>query len=518
MAALSASMLLAGCDNVGNKQTTSLDSETALKTFVQNVAPNNLTMTLNASSGKNSFDYTYYYLGADAFMMTDGTDNNQGILVNNDQGFFLFTVKDNKVNLQGCQGLGNDITTYFTTPSGVFADSTFYSYIDVDDVTAESNTYSYDLNTKQMIRDLTSYMSKGTGSTCLYFLLSLVGSSGSYYKYVSSANLTIASDASYADVKVKLSSGKGVFTYTCHLSDFGKTDVKAVSDYLANAEDIAAPTAWDEDCSNSIKSVFAGKESDVIFPKGIVGASFDQQALVYTNKSEDDEDSSSSSSSETSFTYAGVQWSFYGKDLKTSYGDMLEKAGYEYVGSQVSKSDKYTHYYYQKEYAAQTKDEGAVYIQCDFYYYSGTKEFTCQIYLAQDALRYENLSLTDANAKIAEINATAEYDIPVLAESESIKTIDVADYTSISAQSYNVSYYYVIDITFEKEDEAKAYAKAYIASISTNYADTGTYTWEDDGAVEYAVTSGSNYLAILEIVEGKASDGTYLVEIRALGA
>ncbi len=530
LAALSASMLLASCNNNNNTQSSVFDSvsedsseassedntakrKAALASFIKKVAPNNVTMKISASGGTKTSEYTYYYMGADAFMVSQD-DVNQGILVNNDQGFFLFSVEDGELSFQGCQGLGNDITTYFTTPSGVFADGDFSSYVDL-----EGEGYSYDLNTKQMIKDLTSYMSKGTGSTCLYFLLNLVGSSYSYYKYVSSGNLTIAPDLSYADVTVKLASGKAVLTYTCRLSDFGTTDVKEVSDYLADAKDFATPTAWDEGCAEAISSVFAGKESDVIFPKGLVSASFAQEALVYSGSSDDSDAEDGSASSATTPDYAGVQWTHYGDDLTTSYGKMLLAAGYEYAGSQKSSSDGYTHYYYQKEFSAQTEEEGATYIQCDWYYYSSLQEFTCQIYLAQDAIRYECASVEEANAKIAEINTAATYDIPVLTESDAIKgSIAVADYTFLYEESYGYAYYYTIDLTFGSEADATAYAKNYIASISKDYSDTGKYNFDQSGAVIYGVVSGQSYEALLQVIEGKTTSGDYLVEIIAVGA
>ena len=531
MAALSASMLLAGCNGGGNNNNSTVSSETssetsseiassedntaarkaALASFIKNIGPNNVTMKLTASSGSESADYTYYYMGADAFMVSDGKET-QGILANKEQGFFLFTVDDGEVNLHGCQGLGNDITAYYTTPSGVFSDNNFYKYIDL-----EGDDFVFELNTKQMIKDLTSYMSKGPGSTCLYFLLNLVGSQGSYYKYVSSASLTLAEDGSTADMSVRLASGKTVVTYTAHFSDFGTTDVKAVSDYLASAKDIPTPTGWDEDCTKSINSVFGDKASDIVFPSGLITAAFDQQALVYSNKSEDED--SESTSEETAVTYAGVQWSFFGKDLTESYGKMLKDAGYTYVGSQESSSDGYTHFYYQKEFSAQTKDEGATYIQVDWYYYSSLKQFTCQIYLATDALRYNYETVALANEKIAAYNKVATYAIPTLAESEDIVgDIEIGDYTNLYADTYGYAYYFTVDITFSDEKKALAYAEAYISSLSsTKYADTEKYDWDTDGVVIYGVVSGGNYAAVLQVIEGKTSTGNYVVELVAIG-
>ncbi len=523
VAALSATMLLAGCNGGGNNNS-SVDSgeasseitssedntatrKAALGSFIKSIAPNNVTMKINASAGSESADYTYYYMGADAFMVSDGEET-QGILANKDQGFFLFTVDDGVLNIHGCQGLGNDITTYYTTPSGVLADSDFYQYVEL-----EGDGLVYELNTKQMIKDLTSYMSKGTGTTCLYFLLNLVGSNGNYYKYVSGASLTLAEDGSYADMSVKLISGKTVLTYTAHFSDFGTTEVKAVSDYLANPKDIAAPTGWDEDCSKAIDSVFADKASDIIFPSGLVGAAFDQQALVYSSEDEDD------SSAEASYTYAGIQWTFYGKDLTKGYGKMLEDAGYDYVGSQKSSSDGYTHFYYQKEFTAQSEDSGATYIQVDWYYYSSLKEFTCQIYLATDAMRYSYATVEEANEKIAAFNKVATYAIPTLEESEDIVgDIEIGNYTDLYAATSGYSYYFTIDITFADESKALAYAESYISSLSsTKYADTEEYSWDEDGAVLYGVVSGANYTALLEVIEGKTTSGSYVVEIMAVG-
>ncbi len=520
MAALSATMLLAGCNGGGsNNNNSEISSEitssedntearkAALATFIRNIAPNNVTMTITASASGESANYTYYYLGADAFMVSEG-DEAQGILANNDQGFFLFTVENGALNIHGCQGLGNDITTYYTTPSGVFADGDFAQYVEL-----EGDGLVYELNTKQMIKDLTSYMSKGTGSTCLYFLLNLVGSSGSYYKYVSSASLTLAEDGSSADVNVRLASGKTVLNYTAHFSDFGTTDVKVVSDYLADAKDIPAPTGWDKDCTSAINSVFGDKASDIIFPSGLVTAAFDQQALVYTN--DDDTDASE----EDSYTYAGVHWTSYGKDLTESYGAMLKAAGYEFVGSEKSSTDGYTHFYYQKEFAAQTEDSGAKYIQFDWYYYSSLKEFTCEVYLATDAIRYSCATVAEANDKIASYSDVMTYAIPSLAESEDIiGDIEISDFTDLYAEEYGYSYFLTIDIAFTDEKKAIAYAEAYISSLSsTKYADSGEYSWEDDGAVLYGVRSGANYAALLEVVEGKTTSGEYVVEIMAVG-
>lgn len=531
LAALSASMLLTGCGGNNVDQSSVVDSgsssseqsgqasvaerKAALASFIKKVAPNNVTMEISVSGGTGSSNYTSYYLGADAFMVSQG-DSSQGILVNNDQGFFLFTVEEGNLSFHGCQGLGNDITTYFTTPSGVLADTKLYQYVDF-----EGEGYSFDFNTKQMIKDLTSYVSKGTGSTCLYFLLNLVGSTGSYYKYVSSLNLTIASDLSYADLTVKLAAGKTIQTYACHLSDFGATEVAAVSTYLAEAKDFAAPSAWDEDCTKAISSVFAGKESDVIFPIGLVSASFDQQALVYSSEeseSEENEGEEGAGEKTPAYNYAGIQWTHYGDDLTKGYGKALVSAGYEYAGSQESSDDGYTHYYYQKEFSAQTEEEGATYIQCDWYYVSSIEEFTCQIYLATDALRYECGTVAEANAKIAEINETATYDIPLLSESEAIKgTISVADYSSLYQESIGCTYYYIFDLTFASETEATSYAKSYIASISGSYQDTGSFDFDEDGAVAYVVPYGQSYAAALQILKGQMDSGDYVIEIRAFG-
>ncbi len=521
LAALSATMLLAGCNGGGNNNSSANSGEAssnitssedntasrkaALGSFIKSIRPNNVTMKITASSGSDSADYTYYYMGADAFMVSDGKET-QGILANKDQGFFLFTVDDGVLNIHGCQGLGNDITTYYTTPSGVLADSDFYQYLEL-----EGEGLVYELNTKQMIKDLTSYMSKGTGTTCLYFLLNLVGSNGNYYKYVSGASLTLAEDGSYADMSVRLVSGKSVVTYTAHFSDFGTTEVKAVSDYLANPKDIAAPTGWDEDCSKAIDGVFGDKASDIIFPAGLVNAAFDQQALVYS--SEDD------SSGEASYTYAGIQWTYYGKDLTKGYGQMLADAGYDYVGSKKSSSDGYTHFYYQKEFTAQSEDSGATYIQVDWYYYSSLKQFTCQIYLATDAMRYSYATVAEANEKIASFNKVATYAVPTLEESEDIVgDIEIGDYTDLYAATSGYSYYFTVDITFADESKALAYAESYIASLSsTKYTDTQQYSWDEDGAVIYGVANSSGYAALLEVIEGKTTSGSYVVEIMAVG-
>ncbi len=518
LAALSATMLLAGCSG-GNNNNSSVDSQgdssapidstkrkAALSAFVKNIAPNNVTMNLSVSGGSDDESLTYYYMGADAFVLDDG-ENSQGILANKDQGFFLFTIEDGALNLHGCQGLGNDITTYFTTPSGVFGDTSLYQYVDL-----ETEGYVYDFDTKQMIKDLTTYMSKGTGSTCLYFLLNLMGSSGNYYKYVSSAKLTLSEDGSSGEMSVKLASGKTVLTYTASFSSFGTTSVKAVSDFLAEGKDIPTPTGWDEDCQAAISAVFKDKADDIIFPSGLVNAAFNQQALVYTG--EDD-------SSSESYKYAGLQWTSYGKDLTVSYGKMLADAGYDYVGSQVSSSDGYTHFYYQKELTAQSEDSGAVYIQVDWYYYSSLSEFTCQIYSAVDAMRYTYSSVADANAKIATFNAVAAYPVPTLIESDTIKgDIELADFTAIYAEEYGYSYYFAVDLTFASEEEALAYGEAYIKTLaSASYSDTGKYDWDEDGAVMYgAGVSGTSYAALISVLTGKTTTGDYIVEIQAVGA
>ena len=480
------SMPMDDCSLIAKFGPTADKRKEVLDEFISNVSSNNITMTVTGCYDNG--EVTFYYLGDEA-VVSNSTAGTDGLLVNKDQGIFSFTLDGDTLNIGGCQGLGDNLGDRWNAIPKFFAHPDFFNYINL-----RGDDYSFDLDTWAMIDDFKSYMNGGTGSNCLWHLLQFPGfNCSAWYKYLSSANLTIAPDGSYADVTVKLGQ---LLSFSCHLFDFGKTDVEAVSNYLADPQDIVAPTDWDEDCSSAIGSVFPGKESDVIFPKGLISASFCQSTLV------DIVDANSENT-------IGVQWTHYGDDLTENYGTLLQENGYENAGSQMNEFDGYTHFYYRKEYIAQTENKGASYIQCDWYYVSSTKEFTCQITFVQDALRYENLSLSDANAKIDEINVIADYDIPSLTESETIMSISVADYTSVYEESDNVSYACVFDIFFEKEEDAEAYGEAYIKSISNYYSQYRDYIWDEDKTVQY--TAGYN--AYLIVTESEVASGGYVIEI-----
>lgn len=515
---LSASALLVGCNQNGNNSSLSesvdptVARKSAMAGFIKSIKKNNVTMSVTASDGTASITTKTYYMGGDAFVRDTGTAR-EGILANGDQGFFYFSLDDkDQFTWLGCQGLGNDITTYFVTPSNVFADDDMYAYFDY-----EGEGYTFTFNAKQMRKASSSYVSSygAKGDGCLYYLCSLVAGDASYYSYVSSLSMDLDSDGSKAVLTMAVASGTDVVTYTATFSDFGSTSVKAVADYLSDPKDFAAPTAWSDESKEAIDTVFKTSEKDatgdIIFPTGIINGTFYDGALGYQSKD---------ASGNTVFVPAGIQWQNYGSDLTSSYGKLLMSKGYVYAGDtdEDNSSDGYHHYYYTKEYSAQTDSTGAIDIQCDMYYYSRSKLFVCQIYFVQSPIYKTYSTVEDANKVITTINAVATYDVPSLATSDKlVGEIGVSDYTAIySSQGYR--YYYMFSIGLDSEASAKAYAEAYVASLSSSYADTKNYSFAEDGMVVYAVLNSQGTAdALVGVSYGTSSDGGYGVSIVIAG-
>lgn len=484
LAVLSAGMLLTACgENPEASSTSSTPSDTtsqvlearrkALAGFINNIGANNVTMSISGTSTS----YKRYYLGADAFVAesADSTEVQQaGILVNGDQGFFYFTIENGAVNISSCAGLGNDITGYFIVPS-MLANDDFQKYYNL-----EGQGYVYQLDTKQMIKDV----------RYLYYLCNLLGFDGSKYQYTSSLTLTLNEDGSEAKLKLVLKSGGQTATQIATFTNFGTTDVKAVSDYLKNPQEIKAPTSFTETTQNAIESLFGEHAEDVIFPTGLATATFGDSPMTSSNQ------------------LVAVEWQNYGEDLRKPYAKLLTAAGFEFGGSEVSESDNLTHYLYQKEIEPQKTEGrvGAKYIVCDLSYGSSTKEFTAIFYNGTLGYKETYTTIADANSTgIAYMNGVMTYDIPELPATTDLKgEITITDNT----QSSDYSYYFVVALEFATKEIAMNYAQDYLDYLeATSYKDTEEATFAKDGGVIYAAPNVSSPTALLSVSVVQSTSG-----------
>ena len=485
LAALSVGMLLTACGNnpaESSTSTTSSDAtaeilaarKKALAGFITNIGANNVTMSVSGTSTS----YKRYYLGADAFVAesADSSEVQQaGILVNGDQGFFYFTIEDGAVALSSCAGLGNDITNYFIVPS-MLANDDFIPYYNL-----EGQGYVYQFDTKKMIQDV----------RYLYYICNLLGISGQYYTYTSSLTLTLNEDGSEGKLKLTLKNGGQTVTQIATFSNFGTTDVKAVSDYLKNPQVIEAPTSFSESSQTAIEQLFGENAEDVIFPTGLATATFGDSPMTNDNNQ-----------------LVAVEWQNYGEDLRKPYAKLLTAAGYEYGGSQESESDGLTHYIYQKEIEAQKAEgrQGAKYIVCDLSYGSSAKEFTAIFYNGTLGYKETYTTIADANKTgFAYMNSVMAYDIPELPATSDLKG-DIT-FTDNSANS-DYSYYFVVSLNFATKEIAMSYAEDYLEELATyHYVDSGETTFEKDGGVIYAAPNVSNATALISVSVVQSTDG-----------
>lgn len=481
MGVLSATVLLAGCGPA--QESSSIDANTirrtALSNFVKGVAKCNLTMET-----KGYYSSRVYYMGADAFVEEDVTSGEQsGVLVNGDQGLYGFDIEDNTLVFSGCEGLSNDVPSYYITPATILADDDFMDYYDL---TGDNLTFDFDTAT-MVVSDY----------QFLYYTCALLLGNGGYYTYVSSMSLKLNEAGNEGTLTLKLKVESSKITGIATFKDIGTTSIKAVTDYLADPQVIAVPTDFSSSTKAAIKSVFADNASDIVFPTGLVTAAYNDAPLT------------------SGSTYVGAAWYSFGKDLHKDYGKMLESHGYEY--QEADKDDNgVTHYYYAKVIKDQTDTKGQILIIFDLYYTSSVRRFMAMAMLAEDSMYFTYETVAEANSKaIAKINEVATYDIPELPESSDIK----GDIVGVDSSAlYNYNYYWAISISFVSEETAASYAETYIASLaSTNYKDGGKYTLDDDDRVQYYAPSTTSVSATIVVAVGQLSTGDYAVNIAAAG-
>lgn len=474
LAALSVGMLLTACGNSQEDSSTKPSDTTsevlaarkkALAGFIDNIGANNVTMSVSGTSSS----YKRYYLGADAFVAesADSSEVQQaGILVNSDQGFFYFTIENGAVNISSCAGLGNDITNYFIVPS-MLANDDFIQYYNL-----EGQGYVYQLDTAKMIKDV----------RYLYYLCNLLGLDGQNYAYTSSLTLTLNEDGSEAKLKLTLKSAGQTVTQIATFSNFGTTDVKAVSDYLKNPQVIEAPTAFTDLSQQAIEQLFGERADAIVFPTGLATGTFGDSPMTSNGQ------------------LLAVEWQNYGEDLRKPYAKMLTAAGYEFGGSQVSESDNLTHYLYQKEIEPQKAEgrQGAKYIVCDLSYGSTAKEFTAIFYNGTLGYKETFATIEEANSTgFKYMNEKMAYDIPELPATSDLKgNITITD----NSEGSNYSYYFVVSLDFATKEIAMSYAKDYLELLETyHYVDSGEATFEKDNAVIYAAPNVSSATALLSV-------------------
>ncbi len=480
MGVLSAIVLLAGCGPAQTGDDANAIRRKAVSNFVSSVAKCNLTMET-----KGYYSSRVYYMGADAFVEEDVISGEQsGVLVNGDQGLYGFDIENDGLVFSGCEGLSNDVPSYYITPATIFADDDFMDYYDL---TGEDLTFNFDTAT-MVVSDY----------QFLYYTCALLLGDGSYYTYVSSMSLKLNEAGNEGTLTLKLKVESSKITGIATFKDIGTTSVKAVADYLADPQEIAVPTDFSASTKTAIKTVFADNASDIVFPTGLVTAAYNDTPLTSNS------------------TPVGAAWYSFGKDLHKAYGEVLESHGYEYQEKEKDTSG-ITHYYYAKVIEEQTDTKGQILIIFDLYYSSSVRRFVAMAMLAEDSMyfTYETVSEANSNA-IAKINEAATYDIPALPESSDIKG-DIVGVNSTALYNYN--YYWAISISFVSEETATSYAETYIASLaSTKYKDGGEYTLDDDDQVQYyAPSADSNAQATLVVAIGKLSTGDYAVNIAAAG-
>ncbi len=483
MGILSATVLLAGCGPAQNQESSGADANTvrrtALSNFVKGVAKCNLTMET-----KGYYSSRVYYMGADAFVEEDvATGAQSGVLVNGDQGLYGFDIEGDELVFAGCEGLSNDIPSYYITPATILADDDFMDYYVL---TGEDLTFDFDTAT-MVVSDY----------QFLYYTCALLLGNGEYYTYVSSLSLKLNEAGNEGTLTLKLKVDSSKITGIATFKDIGTTSVKAVADYLESPKEMATPTDFTASTKAVIKSVFADNASDIVFPTGLITAAYNDTPLTSSN------------------TYVGAAWYSFGKDLHKKYGKMLESKGYEY--QEADQDDNgVTHYYYAKAIKDQTDTEGRILIIFDLYYTSSVRRFMAMAMLAEDSMYFTYDTVAEANSgAIAKINEKATYDIPNLPESSDIKDgIFCIDSTVL----YNYNYYWVISVSFASEEAATSYAETYIASLaSTNYKDGEEYTLDEDGQVQYYAPSTSNPQATIIVAVGQLTGGDYAVNIAAAG-
>lgn len=499
LAVLSIGLILGSCGGDNPTPSSSADStdssgtvdtarRTALRTFMNALGPNNVTMTTVSTGGSGAQSAKRYYFGADAFMVEDvDTGEQSGILVNGNQGLFYFTFENGEVVVDSCAGLGNNITSYLVTPS-MLTDDKYLSYLKLD---GEGFVYEYDVT--EMIKDV----------RYLYYTCAMLGITGTYYQYVSSLSLTLNEDGTQGRLSMKVKNGATTITSVATFTNIGTTANEALSTYLANPDVIATPTDFSDATKTVMANVFGEHASDVLFPTGLVTAAFADSPLVQNN------------------AYVGVGWNSYGKNLKTAYGKLLKAAGYMLADSGEG-SDGLVHDYYQKEIAAQDEEShtGATYIVADLSYYSSTSEFSAYFYKSAGAYSEEYDSIANANAKgIAYINEKATYDIPELPATDKaiINDEEKILFMDRSGIETDYSYFFAMGILFGNKEDALAYLESYVDLLeATHYLDSQRYTIEDDDVLLYFAPSTTSPRAALQL--GLYQDGdTYSFELIAYG-
>jgi len=484
-------LLLAGCSSdtpaesvpasSSDEVVTSQTRYKALGSFLKSVSAGNLTL---AVSGLAEYKVSYIDKAVIYEETIDSETYTYGYLVHGSDGIFSFDVYDDSVILGGCVGLGEAIDDAIITPS-ILAAANFTSY------------YDYSTGPDYVINfDLSSIKQTTYGTYFLNYAAALVGAR-SYYSYITAMSLTLTPDNTSATLECTLTAGSTVLTAKGVFSDFGTTANKAVSDYIASNTTLEAPTAFSASCQEVINVVFGDNADKVVFPTGLVTASFGESAIY----------------NDEGTAYLGITWTVYGKNLTNEYPTLLVNAGYEsndlYSGQD---SYGYTHYGFTYTLTEATDEANATAIVCDTYYDSDTQSYSASFYIANlPNVSVEAGTIAELNeGPIAAINEVSDHDVPTFAESDVV--VETYAYEYAGATGYEeYSYYTIIELLIDDEEDAISYVTSYGESVeSAGYTDYG-YTLADQGGLVYYVPSadGNSFTNCVTIVLGLDDDEVY---------
>lgn len=518
---LAASLILAGCakpetnSSVGDQSSETSSSESsssenaaqvrrdAMVKFMRAVAPNNATVTSSGLVSSKS-----YWLGTKAVVFegtsTSGAVEKYGYLVNGNQGIFQFSLDaaGTTVTLGDFADPSTDITEILVNPSLVFATMTAFTEFFLG-AGGTGLVYTFDVS---------SIMSSSkVGQYFVGYMLALSGLNSSLASYVTALSLTLDDgNGTGASINATLDLTAlqyGVAKQSATIGAIGETTYKVVEDYLKNPIEVQAPTDWSAAAKRAINSVFGTNASKVIFPTGLVTYAFTDGALTQTN--------STTGSEET----VGVSFVSYGSNITDEYAALLTKAGYaENADFSGTNSSGDVVKGYTIETTAATATSGATYLLAQIAYSTEDKTTTVQIYYAKNGLEYKDLTLDEANTKVAALNKSIYFDIPTLPASDLVTGVAITDYSGATGYE-DYKYFWRAQISIAKESDALAYAQSYVATVK-NYSDSGKYTFAKDGAVVYFATYSGQTAAILEVDVSYDKAGAYAgaVTIYAYGA
>lgn len=509
---LAAGLLLAGCGGETSYSEDSgsvaVEAKAALKTFVNKLSENNVTVISSGSKGSKA----KYYFGPDAFFAEDASGNQSGIIVapysytvdNSafDTGFFYFGIEDNQVVLESCAGLGNDVGTAFITPI-FLCDKNIRPFYDYENATIQQVTdkngrvedyYLFTFDTETLKDEPRS----------LAYICALFGFSTEYYQYVSRFNMLLAKDGLSATYSLTCRMGASNSTQKLQVFDLGSTKNTAIEAFIKNPTTRKSPTTWSESGAASIKNYYAQYQDNLVFPTGIVNGSFDD-GLIYND---------------AGTSIEGFSWTTYGEDLGTQYSTILKNNGYEFYTEQSSESSSTVYQIYRKVITPQNleKRTPGLYMVCQFGYTSNRQLFSAAFYPNQFGLTYEFNSISEFNPTfktVVQDKQTSAQKVVSLPESASVKKIELLDNTVLSAISSQYKVYSMVTLSIASEKAANEYVTNYIDMLKeqTSYKMADTMTWDTDGAVDFAYPDLSKPSSVVQIIKGTDANGAYSGQI-----